>query len=515
MVRFPCSSSASGSRALFRWLEATFIIVTISVVVLEAVAGTGTGRASASTLDARVLRSNVAVQPAELVGTITSLVHTTDSVTLYTWDSVETDTVVLSWNGSDTVPAWDDTGASTETYSEHGTYGPDVRGCSAVFTSGPAYPVPGWYRFHLQYYAGQPQPSYTEGHFAFDRTGVWRGPGPPPPPGCGAGTYVEKGLVSSFYGCPLQTFTPAVRTGDNFSLNCSASGVDGYTKWQVTDTGVLTPRISHVTPSITWDNQQGGLKLRYHVSGGPLTQPQDVGLSFATAPTYASRTDPVLYSLNVPAGTADGDFGPFHVEGGLLVNAPAGTADLLASTTPTDYGATADVHLDFGPRAVMAVVSPRMIRAIKESLRVAGQAQATITSTARTEEDQARIMFQNLTNPAHTIAQDIAAQRSLYLAAGNAVITTFQHDVQGLSRVQVLRDQRRIRADMEGEIDVQGCPQVSHHCADPATRSVVDVSAAPFTAQNASLFMAAARAKVTTFLDERMRNQVFHLELVL
>lgn len=73
-----------------------------------------------------------------------------------------------------------------------------------------------------------------------------------------------------------------------------------------------------------------------------------------------------------------------------------------------------DVQIGYGPNADPAVVSAGMVDLVKDSLREAGQTQATITSTVRTPEDQARAMFNNLTNPANTTQQNIAIQRGIH-----------------------------------------------------------------------------------------------------
>jgi hypothetical protein len=66
---------------------------------------------------------------------------------------------------------------------------------------------------------------------------------------------------------------------------------------------------------------------------------------------------------------------------------------------------------------------------------------------------------------------------------------------------------------MEQEIADQGPQNVSRHTADPAVRSVVDVAAGVFNANNDDLFVGAVQGRVTTLLDERNSNNCFHLEI--
>jgi hypothetical protein len=149
---------------------------------------------------------------------------------------------------------------------------------------------------------------------------------------------------------------------------------------------------------------------------------------------------------------------------------------------------------------------------VQNGLRAAGQAVATITSTARTPADQARAMFNNLTNPANPIPVNVANQLALYAQPGDAVIHEFVNQTQGLTPQQVQQNAQNIRGAMEQEIHNQGPQNVSRHCADPVQVSVVDVSAVTFNANNSPLFMAAVDPPAH-LIDERNTNNCFHLEL--
>jgi hypothetical protein len=268
-----------------------------------------------------------------------------------------------------------------------------------------------------------------------------------------------------------------------------------------------------VIPTLAWNNTQGGLDLRYTVEGGELPESRDITVSFASGPGYGNRIGAPVFSHNVPKGTAAGQYGPERIPGNRLTNDPAGTTHLVAATTPDSIGALADVQVAFGPNANANAVSANMMDAVKDSLREAGQANATITSTARTPADQARAMFNNLVNPANPIATNVANQHALYAPPGDAVIDVFVAQTQGMNRAQIMQNAANIQAAMVQEINNQGPQNVSRHCADPNQVSVVDVGAAPFNANNAPLFIAAARGWVRTFLDERNTNNCFHLEL--
>jgi hypothetical protein len=269
-----------------------------------------------------------------------------------------------------------------------------------------------------------------------------------------------------------------------------------------------------VIPSLTWNSTQGGLDLRFTVEGGELPESRTITVSFATGPNYGNRVGGTVFSHDVVQGTATGAYGPVRIPGNTLTNDPPGTTHLVAASSPSSVGALQDVRIGFGPNANPAVVPAAMLDVVKDGLRAAGQANATITSTARTPVDQARAMFNNLVNPQNPIPVNVANQLALYAPPGDAVINEFVNQAAGLALAQVQANAAAIEAAMVAEIFNQGPSNVSRHCADPNVRSVVDVSAAPFNANNAPLFIAAVTARLTNFIDETNNNNCFHLELV-
>jgi hypothetical protein len=200
------------------------------------------------------------------------------------------------------------------------------------------------------------------------------------------------------------------------------------------------------------------------------------------------------------------------VAGNLLGGDPAGTTHLIAASEPSAVGALSDVRISYTATANQATVSAIMVDIVKDGLRAAGQPQAMITSMVRTPHDQARAMFQNLTNPAHTIAQNTAAQLAIYAPAGDAVINRFTADIQGLTPQQIQQNSTTIRAATEAEINAQGPQNVSKHTADPAKITVVDVAKSSFTATSGALFTASVTPRLSKILNE---NGVYHLERTL
>lgn len=267
-----------------------------------------------------------------------------------------------------------------------------------------------------------------------------------------------------------------------------------------------------IVPSLRWDATTGGLALSYTVeTDEPLAEARDIEVHFAGGPTRSDAIGAAVHTLTVPAGTGAGSYGPVHIDGADLADDPTGTTHLVASSSPHDVGAVADVTVAYGPNADAGVVAAGMLDAVKDGLRVAGQPNATITSTARTPADQARAMFNNLANPANTIAQNVATQLGIYAAPGDAVVNVFAAQAAGMTHAQVNANRAAIEAAMLAEIDAQGCGNVSRHCGDPAVVSVIDVGAGAFAANGARFFQAVT-ARVTRSIDERGTNNCYHFE---
>jgi hypothetical protein len=281
-----------------------------------------------------------------------------------------------------------------------------------------------------------------------------------------------------------------------------------------------------VRPALAWNNVQGGIDLSFRVVNGPLTQDTTIDVHWASGTGYQDRIGNPVFSYIVPANTAEGQHGPMHINGKRLANDPDGVTHLIAASSETSVGSLVDVRVNFGPNANAAVVGATTLDIIQDGLRAAGQTAATITSTARTPADQARAMFQNLTNPgpdgALTLAEvqnninlqkNGAGQFPGYGAAGDAVIDEFANQIEGLTSAQILANTAAIRAAMEQEINNQEPSNVSRHCADPTQINVVDVGAGVFNANNGPLFVHAVRGRVSRFIDERTTNICYHLEV--
>lgn len=173
-------------------------------------------------------------------------------------------------------------------------------------------------------------------------------------------------------------------------------------------------------------------------------------------------------------------------------------------------GPVPDVRIAYDANADQTAVSDAMRDAIRDGLRNAGTQQGRISRTAVSPADQARAMFQNLVRSPGPLSSNIAYQLSVYAAPGDAVVRVFETRTQGMTLDQAQAGSAAIQATMVDEINARGPSNVSRHCADPSTISVVDVPLSNFTASARSRFreVAAARSRL---LEE---NGVYHMEIL-
>ncbi len=329
--------------------------------------------------------------------------------------------------------------------------------------------------------------------------------------GLGLGAFQYASGATEWREVTLQT----AAASDVIAVNVAVANIgDGLFDSQVVIDFVEEIR-DQVRPVLAWNSTAGGLTLSYTIDGGPLLEETPIEVYWADGFTSANRLGDPLFTYNVPANSGEGTYGPIHIDGNLLADDPSSATHLIAVASETSVGPIADVRVSFGPNANAGVVASTLLDIIKDGLRAAGQPVVSINSTARTPADQARAMFQNLTNSANSIQTNIAIQNGIYAAAGEAVIAVFANAVVGLTRDQIIANQTAIRAAMEAEIIAQDPPEVSKHCADPAVVSVVDVGASVFNQQNGPLFVAAVGARTTNLIDERNTNGCYHLELAL
>ncbi|HEX6292894.1 MAG TPA: hypothetical protein VFZ66_27170 [Herpetosiphonaceae bacterium] len=132
-----------------------------------------------------------------------------------------------------------------------------------------------------------------------------------------------------------------------------------------------------------------------------------------------------------------------------------------------------------------------------------GNAAATITSTYRRPEDQARAMYNNIGK------KGVAHQRGLYGPAGNEVISVYERSLAaGKTRAEIL-------ADMAAAIEQIGAGLVSKHSGDHSVLGVIDID--PISIANHAAFLEAIKAAIKDRLISNFlqppKDPAYHIEI--
>lgn len=139
---------------------------------------------------------------------------------------------------------------------------------------------------------------------------------------------------------------------------------------------------------------------------------------------------------------------------------------------------------------------------LKDRMANAGISQITITSTARTVADQARIMHENIER------HGVEHQKALYGSYGDQVIDEYAALVaKGLSRAGII-------AGMTAKVNALGPERVSRHAADPRKLNVVDIAPSSINLALRKKFEAAVHAdqRVSKFITPP-GDPAYHLEI--
>jgi hypothetical protein len=285
--------------------------------------------------------------------------------------------------------------------------------------------------------------------------------------------------------------------------------------------GRFVPVPDIVPSKLRWDTQKGGLSISYQIVGANLDSDSVLALYWARGTTFEDRLgDPIVTK---PLAKKIGKYGPIHVSGSLLVNAPAGTTHLIVVADPenkiseslenNNVKALADVSIEFAADARSDVVSDYTLQVLSELLRKAGESSARITSTLRTPEEQAMAMF-NLIQ-----SQGLQAAYGLYGPNGDKVIHVYEDWAKDLgnNQQQIAAHRAEIEADMTAKIRELGPSNVSKHCAeieDYARLNVIDVAPSSFTASTKKLFVKAvgADSRVVGFRQPPL-DPAYHLPI--
>lgn len=268
--------------------------------------------------------------------------------------------------------------------------------------------------------------------------------------------------------------------------------------------------------SLVWNTMTGGADFTYQVIGGDISSGVTVSFYWAKGTTFSTGSlGPINFHYDIPVGTKQqvNPYGPIHVPGSIMVNAPSGTTVILAvinaqniTNINNEYrhvNYINDVKITYTPK-IGFPLSDHTQEVIKGLLRQAGQGNqpAIITSTIRSPSEQALAMYNNLQNGTSPV----------YKVPGQQVIAVYYADKKrGLAQQAILND-------MTAKIVAVGPYNVSHHCADAAewaVRQVVDL--APSSIRNRPLFASLAGNSangVAYYLDPSNNDPAYHLEIL-
>ena len=171
-------------------------------------------------------------------------------------------------------------------------------------------------------------------------------------------------------------------------------------------------------------------------------------------------------------------------------------------------------NIKFGNSA-KRVVSKKSLNVINKAIEEAGMDGAMITSTIRSPEKQAKIMYKYA-------SIDLASQKQLYGATGDKVLTVFEANMKKKSKDEVIK---MMAKRIEG-LSV-GNRRVSRHCVSPAQYSrnnVIDIGvhstkAVAGATFNQKTFTSALRrleneGLIEKFIDETKKaNTTWHVEI--
>lgn len=139
---------------------------------------------------------------------------------------------------------------------------------------------------------------------------------------------------------------------------------------------------------------------------------------------------------------------------------------------------------------------------LKDIMRSAGITNIKITSTARTAQEQARIMFSNLET------YGVAHQKKLYGSYGDTVIDEYVNLKAGK------KSDGDVIAGMVIKINGLGARKVSRHAGDPSKINVVDIAPSSINLAVRKKFEAAVQAesRVSKFFSPP-KDPAYHLEI--
>jgi len=219
--------------------------------------------------------------------------------------------------------------------------------------------------------------------------------------------------------------------------------------------------------------------------------------SLAIDGAFGSGTESAVKNFQSWKGiSSDGVVGPTTWQ--YLIASASGTCPTTTTTNAT---------VNFSSGAESGVVTTKSINLIKEILSKAGLSSCTITSTIRTPDKQAAIMYDNCES---TGAQ---TQYNIYGSYGDQVIDVYVSGKKaGSSRATIV-------TNMTNKINSLGPRNVSAHCAtyaQYATYNVFDISSSSIANKTNflnQLNQYKSSGKITKYIDETSTNGCYHIEI--
>lgn len=168
---------------------------------------------------------------------------------------------------------------------------------------------------------------------------------------------------------------------------------------------------------------------------------------------------------------------------------------------PKQTAGSTDIELIFMPTANKDAVSQYSLQVIQEILKKANLKRAVITSTVRTPEHQALIMYNNCKK------YGVKAQKKLYGAAGDKVVDIYLDGKLGNKK------KKEIIETMTATIYEMGPTKVSRHCGDPHQVNVIDIAPSSIADKSAfeSILKTDSRVKAITPHES---DPAYHLEIL-
>jgi hypothetical protein len=160
--------------------------------------------------------------------------------------------------------------------------------------------------------------------------------------------------------------------------------------------------------------------------------------------------------------------------------------------------------IKFLATANQTVVSEYSKALLKQLLAAANCMSCVVTSTSRTPQEQARVMYQNI------LIHGVEKQLALYAVAGDSVINEY------VRLHQSGQAESTILTAMTAKIIEIGPQRVSKHCADPKEWNVLDIAPSSLASParfEAQLNLAVKKKTVSRFFSPGSNDPAFHLEI--